>query len=540
MFYKHVVLTCQQFLSLEQTDIIWNCGVPLQPSVEPVSPLPVSPAPSTKSNSSSITSLLYCYEPMVPIGLFEYEEQSGVSPCASPIANRTSTVIHSLRFKIKVASYPVYCRYRGILARFGGSSVAYQYMSTPRVQYLGGIPVPDTTTILMFCKTSFRDITLERKLNFCKSQVLIIITCTLATTTKTTTTIIRIIIVKVTLSFLSGVSKEIIFSTATRRASTSLSPSPPSISSSSDTASNRGRGRPSKRKRGRPRKDHSVSPMKTDNRPFDSLPLNKKTKLIENGQQDVDEMPMNDISSQKTNGIITNNDITKRSHFSGDKLTHVAQPATVIPSFTSNTISFSANSQDFAQSFTVGSTSGSSLVDSEILVHSLRPRTSLLLPSQFRDKSYDLESDNIKSTNNDRSNASIPVNVDDTMPRPLHTLDQTHNSNSVLSSSVSPMKIGNNVIITKLPIPQPVFKSSKSLSPTDITQDVKELLKAYLSCLQATITSEADNDDTVNTNLETHLVNERHFLDLLFCFMKMRKTPIHRVPRLGSRNCELL
>ncbi len=177
MFYKHVVLTCHQFLSMEQVDIKWDYGVPLQPpsSIDPPLSLPVSPVSSSTHSMSSITSLLYCYEPMVPVGLFEYEEYTGVSPCASPIASRIQSVTHSQSIKIRVVSYPVYCRYRGILARFGGNSSAYQYMSNPLIQCIGGIPIPDINTILMYCKAVFRDITLERKLNFCKLIIIIII-----------------------------------------------------------------------------------------------------------------------------------------------------------------------------------------------------------------------------------------------------------------------------------------------------------------------------------------------------------------------------
>ena len=216
------------------------------------------------------------------------------------------------------------------------------------------------------------------------------------------------------------------------------------------------------------------------------FPINKKIKEIDTGHQE--ETPMTTSLNNNINAL-SNNDIISN----GIPSTLAIQP------------------------------SDTSLVDSDIIIHSLRPRSSLLLPTQFRGESYDMESEQL--------------NNDDRIPHPPNTTDQTHN---VHVSSVSPMKIGSNVIVTKIPsVPaqQPVvFKSSKSLSPSDITQDVKELLKAYLSCLQATITSETVSNDSAAT-LETHLINERLFLDLLFCFMKMRKTPIHRVPRLGSRNC---
>ena len=170
MFYKHIVLTCKQFLSMEQINSKWNCGIPLQPITEqaqPTSP-PSSPAPSSRSSVSSITSLLYCYEPMVPVGLFEYEDRSIVFPSASPISSFAPPISHThCHPKVRIVPYLVYCRYRAILARFGGDS-AYQYMSSPLVRTLGGIPIPSVSTLMMFCKKTFRDITLERKLNFCK------------------------------------------------------------------------------------------------------------------------------------------------------------------------------------------------------------------------------------------------------------------------------------------------------------------------------------------------------------------------------------
>ena len=164
MFYKHVVLTCKQFLTMEQPATDWGRGIPLRPPSDPA--LPPSPAPSNRSSASSTTGILYCYEPMVPVGLFEYEDQTGTSPCPSPIVNRaTPTSTHST--KVKVVSYLTYCRYRAVLARFEGSS-AYQFMSSPFIKRVGGLAVPCVPTLMMFCRKTFRDITLERKLNFCE------------------------------------------------------------------------------------------------------------------------------------------------------------------------------------------------------------------------------------------------------------------------------------------------------------------------------------------------------------------------------------
>ena len=168
---------------MEQKDIKWNCGVPLQPSCDHASFLPPSPTPSNKSSTSSITSLLYCHEKMVPVGLFEYEDHSGLYPCPSPISSREPVPLVSPR--IRVVSFSAYCRYCAVRARLGGDA-AYQYMDVPLVGVLGGIPVPNTATRLMYCKKTFRDINLERKLNFfngrqLKYEGLCTLTCTLST-----------------------------------------------------------------------------------------------------------------------------------------------------------------------------------------------------------------------------------------------------------------------------------------------------------------------------------------------------------------------
>ena len=220
---------------------------------------------------------------------------------------------------------------------------------------------------------------------------------------------------------------------------------------------------------------------------------------------------------------------------------------------------------------TNGSSSGGSLVDSEVLVHSLRPRSSLLPPPQFRDESYDMKVDrpmkslaseskpshlppSIKAKTNQNKAMSTAIGISIVHQQATTATATTNNNTSTGTDNVpatsgssnmaSPVKTVGGVTVTKLPLANGspiVYKSSKSLSsPVDITRDVKELLKAYLSCLQATAAKSEFRSEAIKSHLESHLIDERQFMDLLFCFMKMRKTPIHRVPRLGSRNCKLL
>ena len=48
-------------------------------------------------------------------------------------------------------------------------------------------------------------------------------------------------------------------------------------------------------------------------------------------------------------------------------------------------------------------------------------------------------------------------------------------------------------------------------------------------------------DDTPSVpsvpNLDKYMIEEKSFMDLLVCFMRMRNTPIRNVPKLGSKKC---
>ena len=161
LFHKPVIMTCQQLLSIEQLGSHWSLGVPLQPPphVSPPSPpLSSPPSPPTQSCSAS-TELLYCNEMMVPVGGFH--DGTGVSPASSPVISRCPNSIDSA-YRLVIFSYAAYCRYRAVLKRFQPDP--YSYMSYPLVQAMGGVSVPTTPTIALFCRKTFRDGTLERKL----------------------------------------------------------------------------------------------------------------------------------------------------------------------------------------------------------------------------------------------------------------------------------------------------------------------------------------------------------------------------------------
>lgn len=161
LFHKPVIMTCQQLLSIEQLGSHWSLGVPLQPPphVSPPSPpLSSPPSPPTQSCSAS-TELLYCNETMVPVGGFH--DGTGVSPASSPVISRCPNSIDSA-YRLVIFSYAAYCRYRAVLKRFQPDP--YSYMRNPLVQAMGGVSVPATPTIALFCRKTFRDGTLERKL----------------------------------------------------------------------------------------------------------------------------------------------------------------------------------------------------------------------------------------------------------------------------------------------------------------------------------------------------------------------------------------
>lgn len=151
MFYKPTVLTCKKLLSIEQQHYNWSFGVPLQHP----------PPPPLLSSESSIDHL-YCNEAMVTVGGFQ--DGTGVSPASSPVLSRCplNLTTKPLSYKLNIISFPAYCRYRAVLKRFHPNS--YSYMSYPLVQAMGGIPLPLVPTVALFCRKTFRDMTLERRI----------------------------------------------------------------------------------------------------------------------------------------------------------------------------------------------------------------------------------------------------------------------------------------------------------------------------------------------------------------------------------------
>lgn len=124
----------------------WDIGLPLGP---PPPPSPPSPTASSGSHSSS-TVALYCNENM------ETEDCSSSHSSGNP-----SSESDSPRFQLLAVSYSKYCRYRAVLKRLGAA--AYRLMDQPLVQAMGGLS-GQYYTQLVFTRKTFRDMTLERKL----------------------------------------------------------------------------------------------------------------------------------------------------------------------------------------------------------------------------------------------------------------------------------------------------------------------------------------------------------------------------------------
>lgn len=152
----------------------------------------------------------------------------------------------------------------------------------------------------------------------------------------------------------------------------------------------------------------------------------------------------------------------------------------------------------------------SHLFSSAAVPHTLRPRSTLQPPSQFRDI-YDIES------------AQVIV---------------TENKSKVQQSQVIPRQYKAKIDRLTNPLStQDLSPNETVLTTSTISLDVKQLLRAHLSQTQTSTAGEITWTHSTLENLETHLLEEKNFLDLLFCFMKMRNTPIHRIPRLGSKYC---
>ncbi len=350
-----------------------------------------------------------------------------------------------------------------------------------------------------------------------------------------------------------------------RRPSSSLSPSSPSTTSSDNPLSRpvlyRSRGRPPKRKRGRPRKDGSD--LVRDNDVFYDMSVSDvvcsdSLRRRRGSPFNQEHLPSckrsrNEVTPKKSNGVPKGEEEvhigTSRKRTNCPPTNGITSPykyATLDPqkplslADAAQTTDYTSNSHELdnldpsladpTHSVVGTSSSGTSLVDSETLVHSLRPRSSLLPPTQFRDELYDMNSDqSLRSSSTGNDPPTIATITSDV---PLNSNNATMSS----SETVRPVAVTT-------PSPLGTYKKSTSLIPVTISEDEKELLKAYLACLQTattTIGPSPSKETVVQSEGGQQQPDERRFLDLLFSFMKMRRTPIHRVPRLGSRNCTLL
>ena len=126
----------------------WDVGLPLGPPP----PSPPSPAASSGSHSSS-TVALYCNEDMT-------------EDCSSSHSSGNYST-DSPKFQLFAVGYSKYCRYRAVLKRLGAA--AYRLMDQPLVQAMGGLS-GQYCTQLVFTRKTFRDMTLERKLELIVSD----------------------------------------------------------------------------------------------------------------------------------------------------------------------------------------------------------------------------------------------------------------------------------------------------------------------------------------------------------------------------------
>lgn len=599
LFHKYGILTCQQLLAMEQHDIKWNQGIPLQPSYDPS--LPPSPSPSIRSSCSatSSTGILYCNEKMIPIGSFEAKDQRGASPYTSP---RTSPSPPSY-FKLHVTSHSSYCRYRAVLAQFGPT--AYQMMDLPSVKVLGGIPIPDVPTLLLFCHRTFKDINLERKLIFNERGG--------------TSNAISLGGYKRPASSCSSSS------TFTSLTSSGTNVKIPRISNSSES-SLKGRGRPPKKKRGRPRKViEEASNISNDNSLIgssSSVPFKRKRgrpRKHENNISPNEQHPHLEInkdaihpvtSSTHQNHLLltTTNSLTENG-ISNNLLhepmmanelnnsycprKHIVQPATIIPSaiqelthpimslntvtsnsqtsstfeISSNTLSCTdtsiepiSNNQSYSNSHMT--TNPHQVVYATILSHSmtdtvttqpncslssahkqqvhdlarnLRPRSSILPPPQFREDSiYDVE------TTPGPPSKNIP-NGGEVLKPETSTCDYLP-TRSTITTPISTVNTATSVPLTQVQtdvhsdiIHPSIYTSTEAMPTSEAPQEVKDLLQTHLSHLQCPPPSTEIWTNKMQNDVASYTLDENTFLDILFCFMKMRKTPIHRIPRLGSK-----
>lgn len=324
------------------------------------------------------------------------------------------------------------------------------------------------------------------------------------------------------------------------------------VNSSNDTcqltAKDRNNPYPLRRKRARPRKPEYTSPPKYQ--PGPPAVKRKRGRPRKHPLPDTVEPPTVIMPTQ-----------IEPLQINVDSIANVAPPTTNIPMPTHQPLPLSEGAvmsnggshEMFDNNFSPRSSSSSD----DSAARALRPRDSLLPPPQFRDDSiYDtklhLLLDSIpqvappssKQVNITTTTGTKLVNASNAEKEAakqlllLHTKKQQNNHHEV-KPSVAPLVITPSSLPPpslpppSLPTPPP---SLPPPPPRAISPDVKQLLRAHLLKLQDNGLTESQ---AMLQNLDEHLLEEKPFLDLLFCFMKLRNTPIHKIPRLGSKYCKL-
>ena len=282
---------------------------------------------------------------------------------------------------------------------------------------------------------------------------------------------------------------------------------------------------PLKRKRGRPRKtEQQLQPLPKDNHDVVKRRRGRPRKT-----------PLNETTSRFIDRTKTvNNDLL--IHENRPTIKQEPSPSTIsIPTSINNHSTTVVSTTGTATTCTAtgtatGTTTGTATAtgtsgtifdgileteDSRLL----RPRSTLLPPPQYRDNSvYDMNIDN--------STAPLikkpPTIAAAIVPSPV-----------VMSNEVKQHVIKPAIVSRQVPSTSATVTPAVTISP-----DVRQLLRAHLSRLQEAPPNGPAWSKTLLASLEDHLLEEKAFLDLLFCFMKLRNTPIHRVPRLGSKYCK--
>ena len=168
------------------------------------------------------------------------------------------------------------------------------------------------------------------------------------------------------------------------------------------------------------------------------------------------------------------------------------------------------------------------------LARNLRPRSLILPPPQFRqDSIYDVETTPAPPSKN------IP-NGGEVFKPETSTCDYLP-TQSTVTTPISTVNIATSVPLTQVQtdiIHPSIYTSTEATPTSEAPQEVKDLLQTHLSHLQCPPPSTEIWTNKMQNDVDSHTLDENTFLDILFCFMKMRKTPIHRIPRLGSKCCE--